>query len=53
VLAGVFCPILFLLFLVAVIKCFQYRCRHVLPRKLQNWKWLPKPLRSLQPYLSG
>ncbi|KAL3873639.1 hypothetical protein ACJMK2_036734 [Sinanodonta woodiana] len=49
-LAAVFVPILLIIMIVAVMKFIQARRPGILPRKLQNWKWLPEPLRSLEPY---
>ncbi|KAK3595936.1 hypothetical protein CHS0354_032445 [Potamilus streckersoni] len=49
-LAAVLIPIAILILVVAIMKCVQAKKPRILPRKLQNWKWLPEPLRSLQPY---
>jgi hypothetical protein len=43
-------PVGVVLLTVSVIKCLQHKCRAALPWKLQDWKWLPTPLRSLAPY---
>ncbi|XP_001367079.1 sodium-dependent phosphate transport protein 2B isoform X2 [Monodelphis domestica] len=50
VLVGVGAPILLLLFLVLVIRVLQARCPQILPKKLQNWHFLPLWMRSLQPW---
>ncbi|KAL3873638.1 hypothetical protein ACJMK2_036733 [Sinanodonta woodiana] len=49
-LAAVLIPIAMVALTVAVTKCIQAKKPKILPRKLQNWKWLPEPLRSLEPY---
>lgn len=49
VLAGVGIPILCLLVFVAIIKVLQNKKPHWLPKKLQNWKFLPICFRSLKP----
>ena len=49
-LAAVFIPVFVLLLTILIIKVFQRKCPTVLPEKLRNWKWLPKFLRSLEPY---
>merc|ERR1712038_469755 len=41
--------ILFVLVIV-LINYLQANHKHVLPDKLQNWHFLPEPLRSVQPY---
>ena len=43
---------IFLVFFVTitVINVLQVKKPHALPKKLQNWEFLPKPLHSLQPY---
>ncbi|XP_012943081.1 sodium-dependent phosphate transport protein 2B [Aplysia californica] len=50
VLAGVMGPIFLLFIIVAIIKVIQAKAPQILPTKLQNWKFLPKALRSLEPY---
>ena len=47
---AVFAPIFILLLLVGIINVIQKKCPGRLPRNLKTWEWLPKPLRSLQPY---
>ncbi|KAK3595938.1 hypothetical protein CHS0354_032448 [Potamilus streckersoni] len=49
-LAAVFVPIFVVCLVVIMIKCIQAKKPGILPRKLQDWKWLPEPLRSLEPY---
>ncbi|KAK3595937.1 hypothetical protein CHS0354_032446 [Potamilus streckersoni] len=49
-LVAVFVPILVIVVIVTVIKFIQAKKPGILPRKLQDWKWLPEPLRSLEPY---
>ncbi|XP_077990686.1 sodium-dependent phosphate transport protein 2A-like [Glandiceps talaboti] len=39
-----------ILIFVITLKILQYKCQKRLPKKLQNWKFLPKCLRSLEPY---
>lgn len=46
----VFTPFLVIVLLIAVIKIMQKKCPARLPSVLQNWKWLPEPMRSLAPY---
>lgn len=43
-------PLLTLLALVVIINVIQAKRRSMLPKFLQTWDWLPKPLHSLQPY---
>ncbi|XP_004419011.1 PREDICTED: sodium-dependent phosphate transport protein 2B [Ceratotherium simum simum] len=50
VLVGVGVPIVFILLLVVVLRLLQSRCPRVLPRKLQNWNFLPLWLHSLKPW---
>lgn len=49
-LAAVFIPIAVIIIIVVVVKVLQKKAPRVLPEKFRNWKWLPSPLRSLQPY---
>lgn len=49
VLAGVGIPIICLLIVIGIIKVLQKKKPKFLPRKLQNWKFLPECLRSLAP----
>ena len=48
-LLAVFGPIVLIIIIIFVIKLIQHRCPSSLPAKFQNWKWLPKCLRSLEP----
>lgn len=50
VLVGVGVPIVLIILAVVVINILQRKAPHVLPEVLENWKWAPKWLRSLQPY---
>ncbi|XP_028902599.1 sodium-dependent phosphate transport protein 2B [Ornithorhynchus anatinus] len=50
VLVGVSTPIVLLLLLVVVLRIMQSRCSRVLPKKLQNWDFLPKWMHSLKPW---
>ncbi|KAK3087037.1 hypothetical protein FSP39_000749 [Pinctada imbricata] len=50
VLVAVYTPILLIAIIVIIIKVIQNKKPGILPRKLQNWKILPEPLRSLDPY---
>ena len=49
-LAAVFGPILLLIIIIFIIKLFQSKCPSSLHPKMRNWKWLPKFMRSLEPY---
>lgn len=50
VLLGVLGPIAVIIILICIIKLIQTKRPQILPNKLQNWKFLPEPMRSLQPY---
>uniref|UniRef100_G1SIP4 Sodium-dependent phosphate transport protein 2B n=2 Tax=Oryctolagus cuniculus TaxID=9986 RepID=G1SIP4_RABIT len=50
VLVGVAVPILLLLLLVLCLRLLQSRCPRVLPKKLQNWNFLPLWMHSLKPW---
>ncbi|WAR27857.1 NPT2B-like protein [Mya arenaria] len=50
VLAAVLIPIALLMLIVFIIKLIQHKRPSLLPAKLRTWKWLPLPLRSLEPY---
>ena len=50
VLVAVGSPIALFILIIAIIKFIQYKKPSILPTKLQNWKFLPEPLRSLAPY---
>merc|ERR1711971_225547 len=45
----VFVPIAALLLLVTIVNLLQKRKPKLLPAKLQNWEFLPEPVRSLDP----
>jgi sodium-dependent phosphate cotransporter len=49
VLAGVGIPILCFVIIIAIIKVLQNKKPQWLPKKLQNWKFLPEFMRSLAP----
>ncbi|XP_012381930.1 sodium-dependent phosphate transport protein 2B [Dasypus novemcinctus] len=50
VLVGVGVPILLLLLLVVLLRILQSHCPRVLPRKLQDWNFLPLWMHSLKPW---
>ncbi|XP_040822259.1 sodium-dependent phosphate transport protein 2B [Ochotona curzoniae] len=50
VLVGVGVPVILVLLLVLCLRLLQFRCPHVLPKKLQNWSFLPLWMRSLKPW---
>ena len=43
-------PIFLIFVIVMIIKFFQHKFPTCLPSGLRTWKWLPLPLRSLEPY---
>ena len=45
----VFVPIAALLLLITIVNLLQKRKPKLLPAKLQNWEFLPEPVRSLDP----
>ena len=49
VLIGVLVPIAALVIVIAIIKLMQHYCPQRMHPKMRSWKWLPKPLRSLEP----
>ena len=49
-LLAVMGPIALLLIIVVLIKLCQKKCPGVLPKKLENWKFLPLCCRSLEPF---
>ena len=49
-LFGVLIPVLILIFLIIVINVLQDKRPNWLPKFLRTWEFLPKPLRSLEPY---
>ncbi|CAL4060217.1 unnamed protein product, partial [Meganyctiphanes norvegica] len=50
VLGCVLGPILAVILIVIIINVIQNKKPSWLPRKLQDWDWLPLPLHSLEPY---
>ncbi|ESO89815.1 hypothetical protein LOTGIDRAFT_192771, partial [Lottia gigantea] len=50
VLVGVGTPLLLLIIFVIIVNILQAKKPSILPSKLQNWQFLPEPLRSLEPY---
>ena len=50
VLVGVAVPIVLLLLFIIIVNILQRKAPKVLPKALQDWKWLPKWTRSLEPY---
>ena len=50
VLVGVAVPIALLLLFTIIVNILQRKAPKVLPKALQDWKWLPKWTRSLEPY---
>ena len=53
VMAGVGIPILIILIIIVIINILQDKKPKILPSKLQNWDYLPKPLHSLGFYDKG
>ena len=49
VVVGVLVPIGALLLAIAIINIMQRYCPQKMHPKMRDWKWLPKPLRSLEP----
>ncbi|KAB7507126.1 Sodium-dependent phosphate transport protein 2A [Armadillidium nasatum] len=43
-------PVIIIVVFVVIINLIQKKKRSLLPKVLQNWNFLPKPLRSLEPY---
>ena len=50
VLLGVCLPFVLILLFVIIVNIFQRKAPHILPKRLQDWEWLPKWLRSLEPF---
>ena len=50
ILLGVAVPIVLLLLFIIIVNILQRKAPDVLPEALQDWKWLPKWTRSLEPY---
>jgi hypothetical protein len=46
----VFCPLVLIIVSVLIINLLQEKKSEILPNILKNWKFLPEPLRSLEPY---
>uniref|UniRef100_A0A0B7BCE4 Sodium-dependent phosphate transport protein 2B n=1 Tax=Arion vulgaris TaxID=1028688 RepID=A0A0B7BCE4_9EUPU len=53
ILLAVLGPFVLIVIVVFIIKCLQEKRPQLLPTKLQDWKFLPVPLRSLEPYDKG
>ena len=53
VLVGVGLPAVLVIIFVIIINVLQKKKPQILPVKLKNWEFLPKPLHSLQPYDQG
>ena len=49
-LACVFIPLILIFIVVLIVKLIQHKRPNSLPSKFQDWKWLPTPMRSLEPY---
>lgn len=47
---GVLGPIIAIILFIIVVNILQEKCPQHLPSVLQDWSFLPKPLRSLEPY---
>ena len=43
-------PVAIIIIFITVISVFQRKCPQLLPQIIQDWKFLPSPLRSLEPY---
>ena len=50
VMLAVLVPVLALIILIGIINLLQSKAPRVLPRFLKDWKFLPEPCRSLDPY---
>ena len=50
VLLGVALPIVLFIIIIIIINVMQSKSPQRLPKKLQNWNFLPSPLRSLEPW---
>ena len=50
VMAGLLSPVAALVVVIAVVKLLQRKAPKCLPAVLRDWKFLPEPFRSLQPY---
>jgi len=47
---GVLVPLFVLFIIIVIINIMQRKCPQRMTPKLRNWKWLPRPLRSLSFY---
>ena len=43
-------PVAIIIIFITLISVFQRKFPQFLPQKIQDWKFLPAPLRSLEPY---
>ena len=50
ILLGVAAPLLLLFLFIVIVNIFQRKAPGHLPEVLQDWEWLPKWTRSLEPY---
>ena len=50
IFAGIMVPIVVFFLVIIIINIMQDKKQNWLPSRLQTWKWLPEPLRSLEPY---
>ena len=50
IFAGIMVPIVVFFLVIIIINIVQDKKQNWLPSRLQTWEWLPKPLRSLEPY---
>ena len=50
VFTGVMAPVVVFVLIVVFINVLQRKRAEWLPARFQNWEWLPKPCRSLEPY---
>lgn len=53
VTVGVIIPIIAIVIIIVVINAIQSKRPSILPVKLQNWNFLPAPMRSFKPYDRG
>ena len=50
VFTGIMVPVAVLFLVIIIINILQRKKKKCLPRHLQTWEWLPKPLTSFEPY---
>ena len=50
VFTGIMVPVAVFIVAIVIINIIQAKKQEWLPGRLKNWEWLPKPLRSLDPY---